>query len=41
MTLNNHTYAIDVNVDIEVEKEFIIKYNAGGGPIYVWFIVYK
>ncbi|MHA1199467.1 MAG: hypothetical protein ACTSQF_09090 [Candidatus Heimdallarchaeaceae archaeon] len=37
---NNHMYASDVDVDVKTQKEFIIKYNAGGGPMFIWFIVY-
>jgi len=37
---NNYTHAKDVDVNIETQQEFIIKYNAGGGPMFTWFIVY-
>lgn len=29
------------NKSTNVLNEFIIKYNAGGGPMFVWFITYK
>ena len=37
---NNYAYGNTVNINIETQKEFIIKYNAGGGPMFVWFILY-